>query len=286
MRILVTGAKGQLGSEIKFLSDKYANTEFTFGSSHDLDISNQNAVEAFFSANRFDFVINCAAYTAVDKAEIESDKAFSVNALAPGYLASACTKYNTKFIHISTDFVFDGSSSIPLKEDNATNPLSVYGKSKLEGEKSVLSNNENAIVIRTGWLYSSYGNNFAKTILRLCKERESLNIIFDQTGTPTYARNLADAILEIIHRGDWKPGLYHFGNEGVASWYDFAIAIRDIAKLKTTIFPIETSQYPTPAKRPAYSVLNKTKIKHEFGISIPYWRDSLEKCMQLIISNQ
>ena len=281
-KILITGAYGQLGSEVKDTSQSFPTATFTYTDRDDLDITDVDAVVKYIALGKYTTLINCAAYTAVDKAESEKDVALAINGTAAGILAKACKDANAKFVHVSTDFVFDGTASRPLLEDDAVNPLSIYGSTKLEGEKLVLANNADALIIRTSWVYSSFGNNFVKTILRLCKERESLNIIFDQIGTPTYARDLAHAILEIVTGREWKAGLYHYSNEGVASWYDFAIAIRDVAGLKTPIFPIETSQYPTPAMRPKFSVLNKKKFKDTFKISIPYWRDSLVNCMQII----
>ncbi len=281
-KILITGAYGQLGSEVKDISQSFPTATFTYTDRDDLDITDVDAVVRFIAEGKFTTLINCAAYTAVDKAESEKEVAQAINGTAAGILAKACKDANAKFVHVSTDFVFDGTIARPLLEDDAVNPLSVYGSTKLDGEKLVLANNPDALIIRTSWVYSSFGNNFVKTVLRLCKERESLNIIFDQIGTPTYAKDLARAILEIATGKEWKSGLYHYSNEGVASWYDFAIAIRDIAGLKTPIYPIETSQYPTPAVRPKYSVLNKKKFKDTFKISIPYWRDSLVNCMQII----
>jgi dTDP-4-dehydrorhamnose reductase len=281
-KILVTGAHGQLGTELNFLSSMLENHSFVFVGSKDLDITNADALNNFFSKEEYSAVINCAAYTAVDKAESEKEVAFKVNAEGAANLAIACKQHNAKFIHFSTDFVFDGTAYVPYLEKDKTNPLSVYGASKLAGEEQVVASNPNAVIIRTSWVYSSFGNNFVKTILKLCKEREQLNIIFDQIGTPTYARDLAAVVLQIVQQQEWKPGIYNYSNEGVASWYDFAVAIRDLAGLKTKILPIETSQYPTPAVRPKYSLLNKKKIKETFGIEIPYWRDSLEKCMKLL----
>ncbi|MFN8323200.1 MAG: dTDP-4-dehydrorhamnose reductase [Chitinophagales bacterium] len=281
-QVLVTGAHGQLGTELNFLSSLLEMHSFIFVGHAELDITDAEAVNSFILSHQITSVINCAAYTAVDKAESEKELAYRVNAEAVGVLAKVCKQHNCRFIHISTDFVFDGTHSVPLLETDATNPLSVYGASKLKGEENALANNAEAVIIRTSWVYSSFGNNFVKTILRLCKERDSLNIIFDQIGTPTYARDLAAAILQIIQQAEWKPGIYHYSNEGVAGWYDFAIAIRDIAGLKTKIAPIETHQYPTPAVRPKYSVLNKKKIKDAFGLEIPYWRNSLMQCMNLL----
>lgn len=282
MKILVTGAHGQLGTELNFLSSLSEGHSFTFVSKDDLDITDAIAINSRLSKEKFDALINCAAYTAVDKAESEKELAFKINGESAGNLAAACKQHHTKFVHISTDFVFDGTVANPIQEDATTNPLSVYGASKLEGEKQVLANNPDALIIRSGWIYSSFGNNFVKTILRLCKEKESLNIIYDQVGTPTYARDLAGAILKIVLHEIWEPGIYHYSNEGIASWYDFAIAIRDFAALKTKINPIETFQYPTPAARPPYSVVNKRKIKETFGLDIPYWRDSLKNCVALL----
>lgn len=278
-RILVTGANGQVGSELRFLSAAGSDS-FVFAGHSELDITNANAIAAVFSGGQFDGVINCAAYTAVDKAESEGEMAYRINAEGAGMLASAARKNNCRFIHFSTDFVFDGSIKRPLLEDDKTNPLSVYGASKLAGEKKVMGSNPDAIIIRTSWVYSSYGHNFVKTILRLCRERDVLNIVNDQIGSPTYARDLAAAVIQILPK--WKPGVYNYSNGGIATWYEFALAIRDIAGLKTKINPIETSQYPTPATRPKYSVLDKQKIKSAFGLQIPEWRDSLEKCIALL----
>lgn len=281
-QILVTGASGQVGSELKFLSAGLPSFQFAFVGHRELDITDTAAINAFFAKAEYHSVINCAAYTAVDKAESEKETAFKINEQGAGNLAAATAKYHCRFLHISTDFIFDGSASVPVTETEKTNPLSVYGASKLAGDEAVLKANAEAVILRTSWVYSSFGNNFVKTILRLCKERDSLNIIADQTGTPTYARDLAAAILHIIQQSEWKPGIYNYSNEGTASWYDFAIAIRDIAGLQTTINPIETSQYPTPAARPKFSVLSKKKIKETFGIQIPYWRHSLQNCIRLM----
>jgi len=281
-KILVTGAHGQLGTELNFLSSLQENHSFVFVDREDLDIADLDTVNNFLSKESYSVVINCAAYTAVDKAESEKDNAFKVNAGGAGNLARACKQKQVKFIHFSTDFIFNGTNSVPYLERDKPSPLSVYGVSKLAGEVQVVANNPDAIIIRTSWVYSSFGNNFVKTILKLCKEREQLNIIYDQIGTPTYARDLARTVLNIIQHKEWKPGIYNYSNEGVASWYDFAVAIRDIAQLKTKLLPIETSQYPTPAMRPKYSVLNKKKVKETVGFEIPYWRESLEKCMALL----
>jgi dTDP-4-dehydrorhamnose reductase len=281
MRILVTGANGQLGSELKQLENTLA-AEWYFTASADLDIGDEAAVSAYIAGINPHIVINCAAYTAVDKAESEKEKAFLINGDAVRFIAKACSAAGATLIHISTDFIFDGTASAPIAEDAAANPIGVYGASKLQGEREALAHCSKTIILRTSWVYSAFGSNFVKTILRLCREKPALNIIFDQVGTPTYAQDLAKAIVSIA--GDagllQKYGVYHYSNEGVASWFDFAVAIRDIAHLQTPIAPIETSQYPTPAARPHYSLLNKKKFKETFGIAIPYWRQSLERCMQ------
>lgn len=283
MKILVTGSNGQLGSELKVLAKNF-NAEFIFTDRGELDITNAAAVNEFIATAKPNFVINGAAYTAVDKAETDQEAAYAINATAVGYLAAACKENNVKFIQVSTDFVFDGAKYTPYKEDDATNPLSVYGKSKLQGEQLCLQNNNDAIIIRTSWLYSSFGNNFVKTMLRLSLERSELKVIFDQTGTPTYARDLAQAILQIIQHEKVKTtsGIFHFSNQGVCSWYDFAKAVVDLSGNNCKVLPIETFEYPTPATRPHYSVLNKRKIVETFGLEIPYWRDSLQACMALL----
>ncbi|MBS1595690.1 MAG: dTDP-4-dehydrorhamnose reductase [Bacteroidetes bacterium] len=287
-KILVTGASGQLGSEIRFLSGGYSQYAFTYTDSAELDITDRAAVQKQAQENGYYAIINCAAYTAVDKAETDKEKAYLINATGAANLAAAAAATGAKFVHVSTDFIFDGTHSQPILEDDQPNPLSVYGASKLEGEVQVLKANPDTLLIRTSWVYSSYGANFVKTILRLCRERDSLNVIFDQIGTPTYARDLAAFILSALDTATEQKigGVFHYSNEGVASWYDFAIAIRDIAGLKTKISPIETSQYPTPAVRPKYSVLNKGKIKKAFGIVIPYWRASLQNAMEIILKEQ
>jgi dTDP-4-dehydrorhamnose reductase len=283
-KILITGAGGQLGSEIQALSPRYTDRAFTFSDYQELDIADRARVTEFISGGDYYAVINCAAYTAVDKAESEKDKAYLINETGAEYLAEACARTGTKFIHISTDFIFDGTISRPILEDDKPNPLSVYGASKLAGELAVQKANPESLIIRTSWVYSSFGSNFVKTILRLCTERENLSVISDQVGTPTYAHDLAAFILDKLDEvvREKISGVFNYSNEGVASWYDFAVAIRDIAGLKTKIHPIDTTQYPTPAVRPKYSVLDKKKLKSTFRVEIPYWRDSLEACMKLI----
>ncbi len=287
-KILVTGASGQLGSEIKYLSSQYGQYSFTYTDASELDITDAAAVMQAAKDSGYYAIINCAAYTAVDKAESDKDRAYLINATGAANLASAAAATGAKFVHVSTDFIFDGKHSEPILEDDKPNPLSVYGASKLDGETEVLKANPQTLLVRTSWVYSSFGANFVKTILRLCRERDSLNIIFDQIGTPTYARDLAAFILSALDTAVEQNigGVFHYSNEGVASWYDFAVAIRDIAGLQTKISPIETSQYPTPAIRPKYSVLNKGKVKKAFGIQIPYWRESLVSAMDIILKEQ
>lgn len=285
MKILITGAYGQLGNEIKVLSVAFPDWQFLFTDVDTLDITNENAIDIWFQKNKPSFVINCAAYTAVDKAETDSETAEKVNSLAPKLLAKFSKKFDAKLIHISTDYVFDGESSTPYSEEAEVNPKSVYGESKLKGEQNCFAENPDTIVIRTSWLYSTFGNNFVKTMLRLGKDRGQLNVVFDQVGTPTYAADLANAILSIIqisekHPEKFVPGIYHYSNEGVASWYDFAKAIFEISDVKCIVSPVRSVEFPTPAKRPNFSVLDKSKIKNIFGVNILYWRVSLDECIK------
>ena len=281
--ILVTGSNGQLGSEIKELSQSYSYS-FFFTDRDTLDITNEEAIKSFIETNSINTIINCAAYTAVDKAESDEITSDLVNRKAVKKLAKISSANNIKFIHISTDYVFDGTNHIPYNEANQTNPQSVYGKTKLDGENEMIKiNPANSIIIRTSWVYSSFGTNFVKTMLRLGKEKESLGVIYDQVGTPTYARDLAQVILDILPQiNTTKVEIYNYSNEGVLSWYDFAKEIMKMAKINCTINPIETYQYPTPAKRPHYSLLNKSKIKKEFNLTIPYWKDSLDKALRTL----
>ena len=278
--ILVTGANGQLGSEIRVLSNGDGN--FLFTDRGELDITDFAAVETFISKNAVGTVINCAAYTAVDKAECDAQNADLINNKAVENLAKICKDKDIKLVHISTDYVFDGKNYKPYLEEDEPNPIGVYAKTKYDGEKAILAiNPQNSIIIRTSWVYSSFGANFVKTMLRLGREHESLGVVFDQVGSPTYARDLAKAILDILPKiKNHKTEIYHFSNEGVVSWYDFAKEIMKMAKLSCNITPIESAQYPTPAPRPHYSVLNKAKIKREFGVEIPYWKDSLIDCLK------
>ena len=283
--ILVTGANGQLGSEIKQLSGSYAGFDFTFIDVEDLDLTNKDAVEKYFKEKSFDHVINCAAYTAVDKAESDEDTAFSVNADAVGLLGEVTARKGIRVIHISTDYVFDGSANRPYTEDAKVNPVSAYGRSKLKGEELLMKNNPDSIIIRTAWLYSAFGNNFVKTMLRFGKERDELRVVFDQVGSPTHAADLAKAVVDIIHKtvtGDkeFVPGIYHYSNEGAISWYDFASHILKLAGVDCKVTPVLSEEYPAPAPRPAYSVLNKGKIKEVYGLEIPYWYDSLKRMLE------
>jgi dTDP-4-dehydrorhamnose reductase len=279
--ILVTGSNGQLGSEIKKTSSNYSYS-FFFTDRNELDISDEKKVKEFIEKNNIDTIINCAAYTAVDKAEEEKELADKVNHIAVKNLAMLSNEFNLKLVHISTDYVFDGTNYKPYTEDDITNPKSVYGETKLNGEKSIVEINPlNSIIIRTSWVYSSYGNNFVKTMLKLGKEKESLGVIYDQVGTPTFAKDLAKTILDIIPKiNNEKTQVFNYSNEGVLSWYDFAKEIMKMAKLSCKINPIETKDYPTPAKRPHYSLLNKSKIKSSFDVQIPYWKDSLDECLR------
>lgn len=284
--ILVTGSNGQLGNEIQNLAGTFKELRFIFTDVDDLDISKPSDISEFFDKNKVDFIINCAAFTAVDKAETNQVLANLLNAKSVGYLAEQANTHGAKLIHISTDYVFDGNHYLPYKEDDSLNPLSAYGKSKLNGEFEAVKANR-YIIIRTSWLYSSFGSNFVKSMIKNGRERESLNVVYDQIGGPTYAADLAEAILSIIMQSvidaeTFKSGIYHFANEGVTSWYDFTKAIHHFANIHCKVNPIETKDYPLPAVRPFYSVFNKDKIKSTFHLEIPYWRDSLEVCINKI----
>ena len=285
MKIIVTGSKGQLGQSIQELSTGYPDLSFVFTDVEELDICDSVQVDTFFAKEKPSLVVNCAAYTAVDKAEKEEALAERINHHAVANLACACKKSGAKLIHISTDYLFDGNKSTPYHERDIVRPQSVYGISKLEGETAILRAEIKSIIIRTSWLYSAYGTNFVKTMLRLGRERDELGIVSDQVGTPTYAGDLAKVLLDIIQMtaSDSKrfvSGIYHYSNEGVASWFDFTKAIFEYhPDITCKVNPIDTAAYPTPATRPAYSVLNKSKIKTTFGIKIPYWRDSLKFCL-------
>ena len=281
--VLITGANGQLGNEMRVLSAENPEYTYSFTDVAELDICNEQAVLDFVKANNIHVIVNCAAYTAVDNAEDNVELCTKLNADAVGYLAKAAEANGAEFIQISTDYVFDGTAHVPYQETELTCPNSVYGKTKLAGEQNALSLCSRSMVIRTAWLYSTFGNNFVKTMIRLGKERDSLGVIFDQVGTPTYARDLARAVFAAIRQGV-VPGVYHFSNEGVCSWYDFTKAIHRLAGITTcSVKPLHTSEYPTKAKRPHYSVLDKTKIKNMYGIEIPYWEDSLKECISQMI---
>ena len=279
--ILVTGSMGQLGSEIKELASNY-NYNFFFTTRDDIDITSKDSIKEFCQTNSINVIINCAAYTAVDKAQSDIENADLVNRKAVKKLSIVAKELDIKLIHISTDYVFDGKNFKPYVEEFQTNPQSVYGKTKLDGENEIRDINPlNSIIIRTSWVYSYYGNNFVKTMLRLGKEKEELGVIFDQIGTPTYAAHLAKTILDIIPQiENSKVEIYNYSNEGVLSWYDFAKEIMKMAKLNCKVKAIETYQYPTPAKRPHFSLLNKSKIKQKFNIEIPYWKDGLDDCLK------
>ena len=283
--ILVTGANGQLGSEIRHISALYPSYDFLFTTKEDLPIENEDVLKMFFEKEQIDYCINCAAYTAVDKAEAEKEKAFLINADAAGILASVCSDHQTKLIHISTDYVYAGNALLPLKEEDAVDPLNVYGWSKLKGEELILNRYPSALIIRTSWVYSSYGNNFVKTMLRLFKEKESLNVVNDQYGCPTYAADLAAIIMKFvegIENNNEYSGIVNYCNTGITTWFYFAQAIKEFVGSSCKILPVSTSQYPTPAKRPLYSVLDTSKIKKMLSADIPSWKDSLHKCLQSI----
>ncbi len=286
-RILVTGSNGQLGSEIRELSKNDGINVYFYTDVSELDITDKSAVNTFIENHQIDIVVNCAAYTQVDKAEDDEKTAFLINATAPGNLAEVCRKYDATLFHISTDYVFDGSNNVPYLETQSTSPLGVYGRSKLEGEKLIQQSGCNYLIIRTSWLYSTFGNNFVKTIARLSSEKEELKVVFDQVGTPTYARDLAASILSVIGKNKFQylNEIYHYSNEGVCSWYDFAIAINEYFGNECHIRPCHSDEFPAKVTRPNYSVLDKTKIKSVFGVEIGYWRDSLCKCVELLKQN-
>jgi dTDP-4-dehydrorhamnose reductase len=281
MKILVTGSNGQLGNELRALAHAYPAFQFIFTDLAELDITREVDIEGVVRAEKTDVIINCAAYTAVDKAEQEDNLAFLINATAVGNLARVAAKHNALLVHISTDYVFDGNGFKPYMEDDPTNPVSLYAKSKHAGEQQVQSYANRALIVRTSWLYSEFGTNFVKTMMKNGKDRRQMNVVFDQSGTPTYARDLAKTILDILQQQPVFDGVevFHFSNEGVTSWYDFAKAIFEFTGIDCKINPIETKDYPLPAVRPFYSVLNKAKIKQRFHIEIPYWRDSLRECI-------
>ena len=287
-KILVTGANGQLGQEMRRLGEASPN-HYIFTDVEELDITNEAAIEEVVAREKIDVIVNCAAYTNVERAEEEPLVAERINALAVENLARAAAKHDATLFHISTDYVFDGKANTPITEDMPTNPLGAYGRTKLQGEKAIAASGCKAIVIRTAWLYSEFGNNFLKTMLRLTTERENINVVFDQVGTPTYAGDLALAIFSIIEGNfyEGKEGIYHFSNEGVCSWYDFAVEIaRAVGNTKCQINPCRSKDFPTKATRPAYSVLDKDKIKRTFGIEIPQWRESMFYCLKRLLTQK
>jgi dTDP-4-dehydrorhamnose reductase len=285
--ILVTGASGQLGNELKIVSKNYPGYEFIFTDIPELDITGKKEVKKFITNNPPDWIINCAAYNSVDKAETESEKAMLINSDAVSNISEAIKGSECKFIHFSSDYVFDGKSNIPYNENSVPAPQGAYGRSKLEGEKAALTHH-GSMIIRTSWLYSSFGSNFVKTILKKATEYDSLKVVYDQTGTPTYAADLAEAIMNIVagvirNQISFKAGIYHYSNEGVCSWYDFASEIVKESGIKCQVYPILTKDYPAVAKRPFYSVLDKSKIKENYNLEIPHWRSSLQKCIKQFI---
>lgn len=283
--ILVTGANGQLGNEMRILSGENEQYAYFFTDVDELDICNEQAVIDYVAEHEINVIVNCAAYTAVDKAEDDEELCDRLNRVAPGYLAKAAQSRGAAMIQVSTDYVFDGTNHIPYKEDEKTCPASVYGTTKLAGEENVLEHCDKAVVIRTAWLYSTFGNNFVKTMIRLGRERDAMGVVFDQIGTPTYARDLARAIYAVINRGIVR-GVYHFSDEGVCSWYDFTKAIHRLSGITDCcVKPLHSEDYPAKAPRPHYSVLDKTKIKETFGITIPHWEESLKECINAMNNN-
>jgi len=278
-KILVIGSNGQLGSELKELTSAYPQFQFVFLNREELSIAEKTTIEKAFEKHQPAYLINCAAYTAVDKAESEKELANQINGTAVGVLASVCKQYGTGLIHISTDYVFNGNASMPLKETDKVDPVNAYGASKLLGEQLATQNNPDCIIIRTSWVYSFYGKNFVKTMMRLMNEKESIGVVDDQIGSPTYAADLAEAIMQIISSDKWQGGIYNYSNQGIISWFDFANEIRRLINSACIVNPLTTEQFPTPAKRPKYSVLDKTKIQKTFSIQLKDWKESLKTCI-------
>lgn len=275
MKIVVTGATGQLGCELRDILQQNAAYECFFLGRKELPLDQTELIQDILGIYQPDIIIHTGAYTAVDLAEREPESADRVNHLASAEVAQYCHFHDCRLIALSTDYVFDGNAATPLKEDTSVSPVNTYGETKLKGEQAILKWYPQAVIIRTSWVYSKYGKNFVKTMLGLMWDRDHISVVNDQIGSPTYAKDLAQAIMHIVHTDQWKPGIYHYSNEGQVSWYDFAVAIRDIKGLTCTIEPISTEQYPTPARRPKYALLDKTKIKDTFGLEVPFWRDSL-----------
>lgn len=285
--ILITGANGQLGREMRQVLDGDINFYPIYTDVEELDITNASAIEACLEGNNVDYIVNCAAYTAVDAAESNVELCKKLNTEAPALLAQAAQKHGARFIHISTDYVFDGTSCRPYREDDEVCPTSVYGNTKAQGEQLIMDAAPDSIIIRTAWLYSPHGKNFVKTMIELGRNRDNLRVVCDQVGTPTYALDLASVVATFIARDEWTPGIYHFSDEGAISWYDFTMAIHRLAGITTCyVLPCLTQEYPTPASRPHYSVLDKSKIKKTLGIEIPYWEDSLRDCIDRLKTMQ
>jgi dTDP-4-dehydrorhamnose reductase len=282
--ILVTGANGQVGKELRDLARSHSEYGFTFLGREDLPIENFELVRNFFDIIKPTAVINCAAYTAVDKAETERELAFQVNGEAVGILAAVCKDHGARFIHISTDYVFDGNARSPYKESDPVSPVNIYGASKLSGEKEAFRFNPSSVIVRTSWVYSSYGKNFVKTMMKLMQERKELNVVNDQVGSPTYAADLAETLLAIAVSDNYIPGIFHYSNEGVISWHEFATEIASLTNAHCVIHPIPTSEFPTPAKRPTYSVLDKSRICNNYGIILKPWKESFRSCVNRIIA--
>ncbi|HRZ97949.1 MAG TPA: dTDP-4-dehydrorhamnose reductase [Paludibacter sp.] len=280
--ILITGSNGQLGGEMQVAAMQYPEFYYIYTDIDELDICNKTEVENFVKRYKVDFIVNCAAYTAVDKAEDDTELCYKINAEAVRNIGEVAEKNNIKVIHVSTDYVYDGTHHLPYNEEQPVCPATVYGKSKLAGEQALLETCKQSVILRTSWLYSSFGNNFVKTMMKLGEERDSLNVIYDQIGTPTYAADLADTIMQIIKNETFVPGIYHFSDEGVCSWYDFTKSIHRIAGISCDVHPIETKDYPARTPRPQYSVLNKAKIKATYGIKIPHWEESLVTCIEIL----
>ena len=283
--ILITGSHGQLGNEMQQTAKRFPQFNYLYTDIEELDICDKAALDAFVKANAVNVIVNCAAYTAVDKAEDDVELCYKINADAVRNIGEIAAENNLKVVHVSTDYVFDGTNHIPYTEDQPVCPATVYGKSKLAGEQALLKTCKQAVILRTAWLYSSFGNNFVKTMMKLGTERDSLNVIFDQIGTPTYAADLAEAIMRIVSCRNFIPGIYHFSDEGVCSWYDFTKSIHRLAGITCDVHPIETKDYPARTPRPHYSVLNKAKIKSTYSIVIPHWEESLERCIKILKQN-
>ena len=284
--VLITGSRGQLGDAIRRRMDRFPAYTFTLTDIDELDLCDKKAVLDFVRRGRYAYIINCAAYTAVDRAESDAERCMRINRDAVGHLATAAREVGARLIHISTDYVFDGRATRPYREDDPTSPTSVYGRTKLAGEHVLLEAlPTDAVILRTAWLYSEVGNNFVKTMLRLGAERPEIRVVNDQFGSPTYAGDLAEAVLRVLTAPTFHPGIYHYTDDGVCSWYDFARHIFRVAHPTCIVRPIPTADYPTPAARPAYSVLDKTRIRQTYGVSIPRWQDSLDRCLQHLLSN-